>query len=298
MVTVNLRTKSPKAKISKLPPTLDVDTSGTVKDLTTAISKATQLGVERIRLTLIDNTRLAPEAPLDKYDLQDNSIIYVKDLGYQIGWQTVFYIEYGGPLFIHLIFYFLQKPIYGKVFEHSATQKAVFYMVMLHFLKRELETMFVHKFSNDTMPLLNIFKNSGHYWILSGVSLGYFCYGPEPRPDLPGYLFYGLIAFWVYSEVSNFITHLILSSLRPKGTKTRKIPVGYGFNLVSYPNYFFEACSWLAVVLLTRSLAATVFLIVSTATMFQWSLKKHRQYKKEFGAKYPKNRKAMFPFIA
>ncbi|KAK9324114.1 3-oxo-5-alpha-steroid 4-dehydrogenase-domain-containing protein [Lipomyces orientalis] len=298
MVTVNLRTKSPKAKIFKLPSTLDVDTKGTVKDLTAAISKATQLGSERIRLTLIDNTLLVPGTSLDKYDLQDNSIVYVKDLGYQIGWQTVFYVEYGGPLFIHLLFYYLQEPIYGKTFVHSATQKAVFYMVMLHFLKRELETMFVHRFSNDTMPLLNIFKNSGHYWVLSGFSLAYFCYGPTPRPDLPGYLFYGLIAFWAYSEISNFITHLILSSLRPKGTRVRKIPYGYGFNLVSCPNYFFEACAWLAVALLTRSWTATLFLIVSTVTMFLWSLKKEAQYKKEFGSKYPKNRKAMFPYIA
>ncbi|KAK9487473.1 3-oxo-5-alpha-steroid 4-dehydrogenase-domain-containing protein [Lipomyces starkeyi] len=298
MVTVNLRTKSPKAKISKLPPTLDVDTIGTVKDLAAAISKPTQLGLERIRLTLIDNTVLVPDTPLDKYDLQDNSIIYVKDLGYQIDWQTVFYVEYGGPLFIHLLFYFLQKPIYGKTFEHSATQKAVFYMVILHFLKRELETMFVHRFSNATMPLINIFKNSGHYWVLSGFSLAYFCYGPSPRRDLPAYLFYGLIAFWAYSEVSNFITHLILSSLRPKGTRVRKIPYGYGFSFVACPNYFFEACSWLAVALLTRSWAATLFLIVSSVTMFLWSLKKQAAYKKEFGAKYPKNRKAMFPFIA
>jgi very-long-chain enoyl-CoA reductase len=31
--------------------------------------------------------------------------------------------------------------------------------------------------------------------------------------------------------------------------------------------------------------------------MAKWAQKKQRNYKKEFGDKYPGNRKAMFPFI-
>jgi len=41
---------------------------------------------------------------------------------------------------------------------------------------------------------------------------------------------------------------------------------------------------------------ALLFLIVSTSQMAVWAAKKHKAYKKEFGANYPK-RKAMFPFI-
>ena len=55
-------------------------------------------------------------------------------------------------------------------------------MAIGHYVKRELETLFVHKFSNDTMPLSNIFKNSFHYFILFGFATMYFYLSPSYNP--------------------------------------------------------------------------------------------------------------------
>jgi len=42
---------------------------------------------------------------------------------------------------------------------------------------------------------------------------------------------------------------------------------------------------------------AALFLVVSTGQMALWATKKHKAYKREFGDKYPRGRKAMIPFI-
>jgi very-long-chain enoyl-CoA reductase len=42
---------------------------------------------------------------------------------------------------------------------------------------------------------------------------------------------------------------------------------------------------------------AVIFLAVAARQMGIWALKKHRAYKKEFGNDYPRERKAMIPFL-
>lgn len=125
----------------------------------------------------------------------------------------------------------------------------------------------------------------------------------------------GLTPLRKFAEISNLITHITLRNLRPAGSRKRAIPQGYGFSLVSLPNYFFESLAWFAIALMTGSWTGGVssstrldysnmehkaygFLIVATGQMYIWAAKKHAAYKKEFGNAYPKGRKAMFPFIA
>lgn len=37
----------------------------------------------------------------------------------------------------------------------------------LHYIKRILETLFIHRFSHGTMPLRNLFKNCSYYWLFT-----------------------------------------------------------------------------------------------------------------------------------
>ena len=101
-------------------------------------------------------------------------------------------------------------------------------MVLGHYIKREFETVFVHRFSNETMPLINIFKNSAHYWILFGVCNMYFFL--KPSQDVSAGKNVVLAALFTIFELLNLKTHLILKSLRKEGTNERGIPKGFGFN--------------------------------------------------------------------
>lgn len=310
MVVVQFQSRG--KRIAKLPASLELGASSKIVNVKSVLGKATSLSSDRLRLS-VDGKPLADKDTLESLvaGTKDSLTIQVKDLGRQIGWRTVFIIEYFGPLLIHPLFFFCQNAIYGEEFEHSMDQVFVFTFVMMHFLKREFETVAVHKFSSSTMPFFNVFKNSGHYWVLSGVLLAYFIYAPASYMYLSkfGWLFNrqqtlpmsevtiaALGLLWTGAELSNFYTHVNLANLRPAGTTERHIPHGYGFDWVTCPNYFFESVSWLVVALISQNWSAWLFFTVATGQMWVWAVKKHRRYKKEF-PDYPKDRKIYVPFI-
>lgn len=91
--------------------------STTLADLKPAIQRLDKrLGPTRQSL------RLEPKGKAPKQDAMLSSLgvhsgakIYVKDLGPQIGWKTVFLVEYAGPLVVYL--WMFQRPwlFYGSV---------------------------------------------------------------------------------------------------------------------------------------------------------------------------------------
>ena len=224
--------------------------------------------------------------------------------GQQIAWRTVFVVEYIGPLIIHPLVYLLRPYIYSSPSTFSfpppsTTQKVSLLLICLHFLKREYETLFIHRFSAATMPFRNIFKNSFHYWVLAGLNIAYWTYrpsGPTAQQINPLFAYPGLLLFAV-GELGNLNAHAILRSLRSSGGKERGIPHGLGFDLVTCPNYMFEALAWVGMCLVTRDLATVLFTLVSVGQMAVWAKKKERNYRREFGDKYKKKRYALMPGI-
>jgi very-long-chain enoyl-CoA reductase len=168
----------------------------TVKDLMKTIVKKSdklskkQFDINRMRLTLNDakgkalaDKRQTLSSFFTEAELTKAPILLVfKDLGLQISWKLVFLIEYFGPMLISAILIAFQKQIYGSTYQYNYSQKIGIAMLFLHYLKREFETVFIHRFSNDTMPFFNVFKNSAHYWILLGLGAMYFLLHPNYTP--------------------------------------------------------------------------------------------------------------------
>lgn len=239
---------------------------------------------------------------LESLFLRNGSKIYVKDLGPQIGWKTVFLAEYAGPLIVYLLFYTRPDIVYGKAaskpIHTTAHIAAACYTV--HYVKRLLETLFVHRFSHATMPLRNLFKNCAYYW---GFTAYVSYHVNHPLFTSPcAYQVYGALLAFVLCEIGNFSVHIALRNLRPPGTNVRKIPVPDGnpftslFNMVSCPNYTYEIGAWVAFSIMTSCLPALLFAIAGAYQMTIWALGKHRNYRKEFND-YPKQRRAIFPLI-
>ena len=62
-----------------------------------------------------------------------------------------------------------------------------------------------------------------------------------------------------YRQVGNLICHLMLSNLRPPGTKERRIPRGFLFEYTVCPNYTCEVFAWVGFSLMTNIYLSWLF---------------------------------------
>eukprot|EP01035_Chromulina_nebulosa_P021762 gene21762-28162_t len=284
---------------------IEVKSNATISDIKQIYSKLIKKSVHRISfkfgednnaIRLNDDTKT-----LESYKITDGSTILFKDLGPQIGYRTVFLLEYFGPLVFVLLYATRPSFIYGsdaasKPFNWVALAGIISWSI--HFLKREFETLFIHKFSHPTMPLSNLYKNCSYYWIFGAV-IGYPLSSPtyEPPTSL-NQIYIGLLIFAI-SEIGNLLVHIQLSLMRPaEGSNQREIPKGPLFYLVACPNYTFEVLSWVGFSIFTQIPLAYAFTLVGFYQMAVWAKQKDRGYKKTYEKEYTKlRRKAIVPFI-
>jgi very-long-chain enoyl-CoA reductase len=283
---------------------LKVSLSSTIKDVKKEFARASKKSIHRLSFKVgegKDAIRLdSDEKTLESYNLKDGSEITFKDLGAQINYRLVFLLEYFGPMVFVLLYSIRPALIYGADAAAAAYDPVARLGVIcwtLHFLKREYETLFVHKFSRATMPLSNLFKNCVYYWTFGAV-IGYPLSSPSYVAPAEMQVNIGLGIF-ALSEIGNLICHLMLSNLRPaEGSQKRTIPSGFLFDFVACPNYTFEVFSWVGFSILTNIPYAYLFTLVGFLQMADWAQKKHKGYKKTYDKEYTKlKRKAIIPFL-
>lgn len=249
--------------------------------------------------------------------------IAIKDIGPQFSYRGVFLLEYVGPLIIWLI---LAMNIRMETsFTNLATVMWVF-----HYVKRLFETLFVHTFSNNTMPLRNLVKNCVYYWgfataiswtvLQSNVRLNMnirekvgewedllhafqdtkdYIYVLQLSRSISNNLLYEVnimpaILFFI-SEFSNLYFHLKLRYLRPKGSREYFLPHGLVFDRITCPNYTTEILSWMFFTIFTRCWVCAVFNVCGAVQMYIWA----RQKRARLIEKFPeaKKRFCIFPLL-
>ncbi|KAK1373144.1 Steroid 5-alpha-reductase DET2 [Heracleum sosnowskyi] len=105
----------------------------------------------------------------------------------------------------------------------------------------------------------------------------------------------GLVVF-VSGMAVNVRSDMVLVGLKSEGDGY-KIPKGGLFKWVSCPNYFGEIVEWAGWALMCGSRVGFGFLVYTCANLVPRAGANHRWYLEKFGEDYPKNRKAVIPFV-
>lgn len=151
---------------------------------------------------------------------------------------------------------------------------------------------------NETLPLVIV--GSGFLFnivnsYINGRYLFTFCqeypisWFADPR-FMISFIVFGL-GFTIH-----FTSDRILRNLRKPGETDFKIPRGGLFRWISCPNYLGEMLEWLGWAIATWSLPGLAFFVWTFANLFPRTLSHHRWYRETF-PEYPKERKAILPFI-
>lgn len=129
---------------------------------------------------------------------------------------------------------------------------------------------------------------------LNGYYLGFLAtYGFEDFTKanflIGGLLFF--IGFFINQQSDDS-----LIKLRKPGEQGYKIPQGGLFKFISCPNHFGEIIQWSGFAFMAWNCAALSFFIWTLANLVPRAIKHHKWYKANF-SNYPKNRKALIPWL-
>lgn len=166
-----------------------------------------------------------------------------------------------------------------------------------HYINRIFIFPFRLRTKGKKMPLA-ITGSAVLFNLMNGFGLGYYFYA---FADYPASWWYdprfitGIILF-VAGVVINWKSDTYLIGLRKPNETHYVMPSSPLFKYVSCPNLAGELLEWFGYALLCWNLPAWTFFIWTAANLVPRALSHHRWYKARFG-EYPKERKAIIPYL-
>lgn len=167
----------------------------------------------------------------------------------------------------------------------------------IHYFNRTFIFPFRLHTRGKKMPWLIV--GSGVFFnLVSGFSLGYYfthfaCYTSAWFTDIR--FIAGVILFFTGMFI-NWKADDKLIHLRKPDETHYVIPEKWLFNYISCPNLFGELVEWLGFALLCWNLPALGFFIWTAANLIPRAISHHKWYKEKF-PDYPRQRKAILPFM-
>jgi 3-oxo-5-alpha-steroid 4-dehydrogenase len=166
------------------------------------------------------------------------------------------------------------------------------WMVLAHFVKRDLEVLFLHKYSGETE--LNAARMIGFMYALTALMICIVSTGTE----LSSWELYSGTSLFVVGSVGNWYHHYLLASLRSKSSKKYVAPRGGLFQLVAAPHYLFELLAWCGIAIASQELTGYLNLLSMTMYLSARSQNQNKWNRNKFSEKeWPASRKNMVPFV-
>lgn len=168
----------------------------------------------------------------------------------------------------------------------------------LHYINRTFIFPFRLKGNRKDMPLSialsGTFFNTLNAYIIARYL---FTLGPEYATSWlwdPRFII-GAVIFLIGFRINTHSDSILRNLLKP-GETGYKIPHGGLFKYVSGANYLGELIEWTGFAIATWCLPSVVFVIWTAANLAPRAISSHKWYKEKF-PEYPKDRKALIPFI-
>ena len=163
---------------------------------------------------------------------------------------------------------------------------------IIHYFNRTIIFPFRIKTKGKKMPLA-IVLSAFFFNIVNGLINGYFLSNIDMH-SVSIFLITGFLLF-VLGLYINISSDNKLINLR-KIKKGYFIPKGGLFKYISCPNFFGEILEWFGFALMTFNIGSLSFFIWTCCNLIPRGLAHHSWYKNKFN-EYPKERKAVLPFL-
>jgi len=173
------------------------------------------------------------------------------------------------------------------------------WMAFVHFLKRDIEVLFIHKYSGDTE--LNTARIIGFSYAMNTLLI---CLLSNPDISTSDTCWKLGTLLFVIGSLGNLYHHSLLAQLRSKGdgkiqeVKQYKAPKGGLFEYVAAPHYFFELIAWSGIAVASQQLTSYLIFGFMVLYLLARSQNQNNWNKKKFDEKdWPSTRKNLIPFV-
>lgn len=173
-------------------------------------------------------------------------------------------------------------------------------LLAVHFGKRVLEVLFLHKYSG-TMGLKEACGISTYYSLVTAlIAKTALAKNPNSKTQAVG------LAAFVVGELGNLYHHYLLRCLRTRsdkassgdGEKRYVPPAGGLFSLVAAPHYLFEITAFLGIAGAAQSTHALLAALGMASYLAGRAVLTNKFYQERFDeSQWPSSRKAILPFL-